>query len=58
MGAGRALLPIFRGAGGRREPPLSSRTQRRVGVGLRRKPKETTARRENPKNGRGREGES
>lgn len=58
MGAGRALLPIFPGAGGRREPPLSSRTQRQVGVGLRREPRETKARRENPKNGRRREGES
>lgn len=46
MGAGRALLPILRCAGGRKEPPLSSRSQRRVGVGLRRKPGETTARRE------------
>lgn len=46
MGAGRALLPIFRDAGGLREPPLSSRTQRRVGVGLRQKLRETTARRE------------
>jgi hypothetical protein len=34
MGAGRALLPIFLDAEGRSEPSFSSRTQRRVGVGL------------------------